>query len=64
MEQLLSIEEASKKTGLSVAGIYKMTCTRRIPFVKLGSRVFFDPERLKKWIEEHSIEPVSSGSSR
>lgn len=63
MEKLIPIEEAAELTGLSIHTIYKYVCSKKIPHVKLGNRLLFSPERLKQWIDEHSVEPISSGSS-
>jgi len=29
---------------------------RRIPLVKLGKRIYFDPEDIEQWISENKIE--------
>ena len=60
MSNLLTIQEASAKLNLKVSTLYKMTCQKRIPHVKITSRVMFDEERLAKWIQENSVEPVGS----
>lgn len=58
MQKLLSIKEASEYLGLKVPTLYKYVCSKKIPYVKLGSRVLFDPEKLTIWIEKKSISPV------
>lgn len=58
MNKLLSIKEASDFLGLRVPTIYKYVCSKKIPYVKLGSRVLFDPEKLINWIENKSVEPI------
>lgn len=59
MEKLLSINEASHQIGLKVPTIYKYICCRKIPYIKIGSRVFFSHEQLSKWIDDHRVEPIS-----
>ena len=63
MQKLLSINEASEFLGLRVPTIYKYICSRKIPYVKLGSRVLFDSNKLEEWIERNSVQPVSKNTS-
>jgi excisionase family DNA binding protein len=55
---LYSIQEASGALGLSVSSIYRLTSKRKIPHIKIGSRVMFVPEQLESWIREQCVEPV------
>jgi len=54
---LLTIQEASELTRLSVKTLYNATCKRTIPFTKLGGKLLFDEAKLVAWIEEHSFDP-------
>ena len=56
--RLLSIQEASDYTGLAVNTLYKMVNQRRIPYVKLGSRVRFDVGLLDGWLKQHRVMPM------
>ena len=56
--RLLSIQEASDYTGLAVNTLYKMVNQRRIPYVKLGSRVRFDVGLLDGWLKQHTVMPM------
>ena len=58
--RLLSIEEAATYTGLSKNTLYKMISQRRIPYVKLGSRVKFDAGLLDDWVEQNTMMPMPS----
>jgi len=58
MKNLLSIQEVSKILGLKIPTIYKFICLRKIPFIKLGRRVFFDSDKLDKWVKSNSYEPI------
>lgn len=60
MSNLLTIQEVSRKLNLRVSTLYKMTCQKRIPYVKITSKILFDEESLNEWIRKHSIEPVST----
>ena len=56
--RLLRIKEVSERTGLSVHTLYKMVSQRRIPFVKLGGALCFDPEKLDQWIKQSTVMPL------
>jgi len=59
MEKLLSIQEASDFIGLKTPTVYKYVCMKKIPYVKLGTRVLFSKDRLEKWVKENSVEPIT-----
>ncbi len=56
--RLISIQEASEYTGLSVHTLYKMVSLRRIPFVKMGRLTKFDVGLLDAWIKQHTVMPM------
>ena len=56
--RLLTIQEASQYTGLSVHTLYTMVSQRRIPYVKIGRLVKFEKEQLDKWIKYQTVMPV------
>ena len=60
MNRLLTISEASELTRLSVKTLYSYTCRRKVPFVKLNGALRFDEDRLRRWIDEHAVEPVAA----
>ena len=58
MEKLLSIREAVDVLGLKRPTIYKYVSQKSIPYVKIGTRVLFDPKDLKEWIGTQKIKPI------
>jgi len=60
--KLLSIEEAAQYTGLSMHTLYKMVSQRRIPYVKLGSRLMFDIGLLDGWLKQNTVMPMPEKS--
>ena len=58
--KLISVDEAAERLGLKASTIRKYVLMQHIPFVKLGARVLFDPDRLDRWVAEHAREPVGS----
>jgi excisionase family DNA binding protein len=58
MNKLLSVEEVADLLGLKQATIYKYRLQGAIPYIKLGTRVLFDPEELYKWVRSHAVKPA------
>ena len=56
-EKLLGIKELSAYLGISVNTAYSWVHQKRIPHIKLGRRVLFDPERVKEWMGKKAVEP-------
>jgi len=47
---LIDVKQLSESTGLSVFTLYSWINQKRIPYVKLGRLVRFDPKKIEKWI--------------
>jgi len=56
--RLLSIPEVARFLGISQHTLYTMVSQRRIPSVKVGSRVLFDPVQLDQWIKQKTKMPM------
>lgn len=59
--KLLSVKEAVPVTGLSRHTLYAWVHQRRIPHVKLGSRVMFDRVEIDRWIESRKVQEAAWG---
>ncbi len=57
--RLLTVEGASKWLGLEVKAIRWLIETRRIPYVRIGRRIYFDQVDLDRWIDTHRVAPVA-----
>ena len=56
MQELLwSFEETRKQIKRSEQGLRWLIRINAIPMVKIGKRIFFRPDEIENWIEEHSI---------
>lgn len=55
LKKLLDIKEVSELIGISPSTIYKMTHKKRIPFVKVGRLVKFEPAKIIEWLERNSF---------
>jgi len=58
VKQLITVDRAAQQTGLSTHTLYKMVSQRRVPYVKLGGALRFDPVELDKWIKENTVMPM------
>ena len=66
-EGLLTIREAAQYLAVSVSTLYGWVWQRRIPFVKIGRTVRFDPHDLAAFIDANKHVPrkeISPSSSR
>jgi len=59
LNQLINISEGATLLCMSEATLRQWIHQRRIPFVKLGKAVRFDPSDLQKFIEENRREVVT-----
>jgi len=55
MENLLTVQELSKKLGLSKSTIYNYVHRSIIPHVKLGKAVRFTPSVIEKWLKKFNV---------
>jgi excisionase family DNA binding protein len=61
MDALLTVQEVSQLTGLSVGTLYHWVSQRRIPFVRLSARcIRFRRSDLEAWIGGMLQAPASS----
>jgi excisionase family DNA binding protein len=54
-QQLIGIEAAAEMLGVPVRHVRRLVAERRVPFIKWGSRLHFDPVELEQWIDRHRI---------
>ena len=52
--RLFDIHEAARYTGVSVTTLYKWVSQRKIPHIKMGSLLKFDPTKLDEWIKQQT----------
>ena len=55
---LLTIQQAAQITGVSITTLYKWVSHRKIPYIKMGSLVKFDPLKLEEWIKAQTVMPM------
>ena len=57
---LMNIEQVAERLGVSVRHMRRLVAERRIPFVKWGHFLRFDPDEVDRWIEEFAV-PANTG---
>lgn len=65
MNQLLNVDETANLLGLSPHTLYRWVLEGRVPTVRLGRRLLFDPEALRAWVVARSREcaPPAAGTT-
>jgi excisionase family DNA binding protein len=53
--QLMTIDELADRLGSSVRHVRRLVAERRVPYVKVGWFVRFDPEEITAWLDEHRV---------
>lgn len=52
---LIDITGAAERLGVSVRYVRRLVAQRRIPYVKLGHYLRFDPAELEAWIDRSRV---------
>jgi excisionase family DNA binding protein len=55
MSKLLTIEQLAEQIQISKGTIYKWTMANKIPHLKMGSAVRFDPVAIEKWLKSRTV---------
>ena len=56
---LLDTDEVAVALRVTPRHVRRLVAERRIPFVKVGRFVRFDPAALNLWLDQQRVEPVS-----
>jgi len=52
---LLSVQDLVELTGFGKTAIYDMVAAGRIPYLRFGSSIRFDPIAVAAWLREHTV---------
>ena len=53
MSEYIDLSQAASYLTLSKSMLYKWTMAKTVPHYKVGRRVVFKPEELKRWFEDN-----------
>jgi excisionase family DNA binding protein len=59
---LLDIEGVAEVLGVSVRHVRRLVAERRIPYIKWGRYLRFDPVQLETWIDDARVTPHRWGA--
>ncbi len=55
-KNVLTIDDAAVLTGMSKSHLYKLTCSKQIPFYRPnGKLVYFDRQELEGWLKQNRV---------
>jgi excisionase family DNA binding protein len=58
-EQIFNVEEAASFLRCGVSTLYHFVCAKKIPYIKMNSRVLFKKSDLITWLDRFRQEPVN-----
>lgn len=56
LPQLLTIDQLAIQLGTSVRHVRRLVAERRVPYVKVGRWVRFDPAVIAEWLDQHRVD--------
>ena len=58
--RLLDLPAIAERLGVNQRHIRRLVAERRIPYIKWGHLLRFDPAEVEAWIADHRVEPAHS----
>ncbi len=55
VQELLDVKELSQLMKVSKSTLYAWVNQRKIPHIKLGKKVLFNPKDIAHWIDENTV---------
>jgi excisionase family DNA binding protein len=55
-DQLLDINGVAERCGVRVRFIRRLVAERRIPYIKLGHLLRFDPDEISAWLDGQRVD--------
>ena len=60
---MMAVKEVAEYLGISKATVYQYASSRRLPFVKLGTRLLFRVDEIDEWVEAHARRPLGRSAT-
>lgn len=55
-KNVLTLEDVALLTGLSKSYLYKLTCTKQIPYYRPnGKQIYFDRAEIEAWMKQNRV---------
>ncbi len=58
--QLLTIDQLAERLGITERHVRRLVAEKRVPYLKVGRLVRFDPSEIAKWLRD-SAHPAADG---
>ena len=55
LKKYLNVKELSRLTRLKQSTIYQWAGQGKIPHIRLGKKILFDPDEINKWIDKNAV---------
>ena len=55
MSNLLNIKQVAELLNMSERTIYEYVADQKIPYVKIGKAVRFDPDKIENWVRLRTV---------
>ncbi|MHB1536362.1 MAG: helix-turn-helix domain-containing protein [Acidimicrobiales bacterium] len=55
LPQLLTIDQLAEQLGITVRHVRRLIAERRVPYLKVGKLVRFDPADIAVWLDHHRV---------
>jgi excisionase family DNA binding protein len=62
-DQLLDVPAVAERLGVRVRFIRRLIAERRIPYIKLGHLVRFDPTEIDAWVDTARVQTDLAGTA-
>ena len=59
MDSLMTVRELSGYLKIPRSTIYKMTCAKTIPYLKIGGHLRFNKATIDEWLNAASVSPLA-----
>ncbi len=56
MTTLWTVDDLARRLGVTVRYVRRLIAERRVPFIKCGHYIRFDPDQIEQWIQQNRVE--------
>ena len=56
--KLLTMDELAERLGVTHRHVRRLVAERRVPFLKVGRFIRFDPAKIAAWLERSRVNPL------
>lgn len=64
LPRLLNITQVADHLGVNVRHVRRLVYERRIPFIKWGHLIRFDPADVQRWMKENTVQLPATRAGR